>query len=169
MKSSRMPAKDPKSLVSKPAEASRLAESGLPLLAQASWPVCFPRIKPLFRAVQPAANEPVILRFSSKAMFERECENLTFGAYERFQPGLSLPSEHPARKSQPLRRRRQSPKAGQPESKALAALSHDRTLKDLNIQQARDKLFLRFPVAHAVFSRRNNPVTILKQSEDCEY
>ena len=139
----------------------------------APWPQTFPRIKPLFRPVQPAANEPVILRLNSKGMFARECENLTFGAYETFEPQGPEPEGLGAgvRRSQPLRRRRrqQSPRGGASQSQALAAVSQERSQKEQSIQQARDKLFLRFPVAHAVFARRNKPVTILKQSEDCEY
>ncbi len=160
--------KDSKSSASKLPAVSRLTEASGGRTGLTSWPESFPKIRPLFRPVQPATNEPVILRFNSKALFERECENLTFGAYEQYQPAHSQQSGQKTRKSQPLRRRPSAKGVGG-ESTAQAAVSHERTVREQNMQQAREKLFLRFPVAHAVFARRNKPITILRQSEDCAY
>lgn len=43
------------------------------------------RKKPVYTAL-PAINEPVILRYDRKAQFERECDDLTFGRYNRYEP-----------------------------------------------------------------------------------
>ena len=43
------------------------------------------RKKPVYKKL-PAINEPVILRYDSKALYEAECDDLTFGRYNKYEP-----------------------------------------------------------------------------------
>jgi hypothetical protein len=48
---------------------------------QAMWPVSFPAIRNNYKPVKPTVNEPVILRYSHKALNKYDCENMTFNNY----------------------------------------------------------------------------------------
>lgn len=48
------------------------------------WPITFPKIKDHYKRINPTVNEPIILRYSSKALFNTDCENLTYGKYKHF-------------------------------------------------------------------------------------
>lgn len=52
------------------------------------WPITFPRIRDHYKPINPTVNEPIILRYSAKALFNTDCENLTFGKYKHFDESI---------------------------------------------------------------------------------
>ena len=147
---------------------SRHNESIVESSSKVRWPVSFPKIKPSFRQVQPAINEPVILRFSSKALYKNECENLTFEDYKKYQPEQKkLVSIN--RRSQPLKKTKIIGINDRNEQENDNFSVVDKSLKQMQLEGARKKLFKKFPIVNTIFGRRNKPISLLKQSDDYEY
>lgn len=131
------------------------------------WPVTFPKIKNNFKKVEPAVNEPIILRYNAKAQFNSDCENLTFGKYR------SVNYESHGKSAAQLRRKYQSGKLyplGEVTERDLTApADEERSRKLAKLNEAKSKLFTKFPEIKTVFSRRKPPVIYLKQSMEYEF
>jgi hypothetical protein len=130
------------------------------------WPETFPRMKNHYRRIEPVVNEPIILRYNSKALFKTECENLTYGSYRQLGEKSKKKGSFTSR---PNRHTQLPPVAkssvvGTPEGSSNASAIDER--KRLIIEEGRNRLFQKFPEVRSVFARRKQPLNYLKLSQE---
>lgn len=137
---------------------------------QAMWPVSFPAIRNNYKPVQPTVNEPVILRYSHKALNKYDCENMTFNNYR----SLASIKKRPNQPRDPLKPRK-LPALSLVDNQVGNDTDDDKVAKRLSLEdqerskmvkELRAKLFCKFPEVKTIFTRRNQPINYLKQSYD---
>jgi hypothetical protein len=137
---------------------------------RALWPVTFPALRNNYKPVKPTINEPVILRYSHKALNKFDCENMTYNNYRSLaakgkrngqQSGAIKPRKLPA-----MSLVDSTVENDCEEEKGGKRLSAEDQEKSKMIKDLRAKLFGRFPEVKTIFTRRNQPINYLKQSYD---
>jgi hypothetical protein len=144
-------------------EASKITASQ----PQPRWPVTFPKIKSNYKPIAPTVNEPIILRYSSKALYNSDCENLTFGKYKSFN-GMSQPSlRKKLYQGSPYKGNKDSPE--NTESSKTLPKTEQQAKRMVLMDQARSRLFTKFPEVKTIFTRHKQPVNYLKRSMEQEF
>jgi hypothetical protein len=135
--------------------------------SQVYWPVTFPKIKSTYKRVEPAVNEPIILRYNAKALFNTDCENLTFGKYQsvKFDSGAKSAAQLKRRNIQKL----QAGELDGLDGEATQQVTEEQSRKINLMQQGRSRLFTKFPEIKTVFQRRKQPVNYLRRSMEYDF
>lgn len=140
--------------------SSKIAVKGQ---AQMQWPVTFPKIKSSYKRVEPAVNEPIILRYNAKALFNTDCENLTYDQY-------SALGQAPAHQSSArLRKTKQQPGERATQASNSEKGGRGQTSKQDLLKEGRSRLFSKFPEIKTVFRRREQPVNYLRRSMEYDF
>jgi hypothetical protein len=131
------------------------------------WPVTFPKIKSSYKLVTPTVNEPIILRYNAKALFNSDCENLTFGKYKSLNTKSQL--RLPKQLSQKSSNRYLVDTPETTETSKNIPKTDQQAKKMVLMEQGRSRLFSKFPEVKTIFTRHKQPVNYLKRSMEYEF